>query len=163
MKRMLAGLLLGSLSTVGGAQDAPKPACAAVDAGLPDDLVVWKDRASLAGSRLAVGRAMTVRLRPIAAVQYAAPPERPGAAGTYGATLTLDVARAGTYRVALSDRAWVDLVATGRTIASTAHGHGPACSSIRKIVSFPLRPGRHTLQLGGNAKDRIAVLVTPAQ
>lgn len=160
--RMLAGLLLATLSTAGGTQDSATPKCAAIDADLPRDLVAWRDRHSSAKRPLTIGLAATLELRPIAGVRYAAVPEKSGAAGTFGTAITLEIASRGTYRVALSDAAWIDVVEAGKRVASTEHGHGPACSSIRKVVAFPLSPGRHTLHLSGSTKDRIGVLVTPA-
>ena len=67
--------------------------------------------------------------------------------------------RPGTYRVALGAGAWVDMLRDGKAIASTAHGHGPACSGIRKIVDFPLTPGSYVLQLAGSPDANIPVLV----
>ena len=66
---------------------------------------------------------------------------------------------AGTYRVALSSGAWIDLVRDGEPVASTAHGHGPNCTGVRKMVDFPLTPGRYTLQLGANGEAEMRVLV----
>ena len=58
---------------------------------------------------------------------------------------------AGTYGVALGAKGWIDLYRVGdRTpLASTAHGHGPDCSGIRKIVRFALTPGEYRVVVGG--------------
>lgn len=163
MKRMLAVMLAATLSSPGAAQVAPAPTCTTIDANLPPPLGAWDPRAAAAEANLTVGRSVVLTLRPIAQVRYAATPERPGTPGSFGAATTIDIPRAGTYRVALGGPAWIDLVGAGQPIASTAHGHGPACSSIRKIVTFPLAAGRYTLQVSGSAIDRVAVLVVPAQ
>ena len=65
-----------------------------------------------------------------------------------------------------SDRignAWVDVVRAGRALASSAHGHGPACTGIRKIVDFRLQPGRYVLQVSGGTSASVPVLIARAQ
>ncbi|HEX8555674.1 MAG TPA: homogentisate 1,2-dioxygenase, partial [Sphingomonas sp.] len=73
--------------------------------------------------------------------------------------VTFRVASAGTYRVALDSAMWIDVVAGTAAIASTTHGHGPACSGVRKMVDFALRPGRYVIQLSGSAKPQAVVMV----
>ena len=68
--------------------------------------------------------------------------------------LALDVREAGTYQVALSDGAWIDVLKDGTAIASSAHDHGAGC----KMVSFTLQPGRHVIQLSGNKEETIGVV-----
>lgn len=53
----------------------------------------------------------------------------------------------------------------GRPVASTGHEHGPACSTIRKIVWFDLNPGTYySLVLTGlpNAAARVMLIAPPA-
>jgi hypothetical protein len=38
-------------------------------------------------------------------------------------------------------------------------GHGPECTTIRKIVEFPLTAGAHVLEVAANAGDTVDVLV----
>lgn len=144
------------------AQGAPKPSCAATDAALPADLAAWRNRGGAARSALPIGIAATVDLRPTAAVRYAVRPEKPGAADTFGGSVAFDIARPGLYRVSLGEGAWIDVVRGGKAIASSAHGHGPPCSTIRKIVAFPLITGRHLLQVSGSPKARVVMMITPA-
>ena len=40
-------------------------------------------------------------------------------------------------------------VAGGEALKSVLHGHGPQCSTIRKIVRFDLQPGTYRLYLTG--------------
>ncbi len=140
----------------------PGPGCAATDAALPRDLQAWSERASPAAAVLMVGQAMRVPLVPLDDVRFVVPPETPGAPGTFGQTIAVDIDRADTYRISLSDGVWIDVVRNGEAVASTAHGHGPECSSIHKIVAFPLIPGRYILQFSGSPQPMVAVLVTPA-
>ncbi|MCW1429902.1 homogentisate 1,2-dioxygenase [Novosphingobium sp. JCM 18896] len=108
---------------------------------------------------LAVGQAANVTLKPTPEVRYALRPEKPGGSVSFGGLIALNVAEAGTFRVALSSGAWIDLVQDGKAVTSTSHGHGPACSGVRKMVDFPLKPGRYTLQLGANGAPQMTVLV----
>jgi hypothetical protein len=77
--------------------------------------------------------------------------------------VVFDVVKAGVYRVALSAGAWVDVVQGGTIAQSVAHGHGPECSGIRKIVSFHLAPGRYVLQLvASDVPEVTAIVLAPA-
>ena len=53
----------------------------------------------------------------------------------------------------------LDLLKGKKPIASTAHGHGPICTGIRKMVDFPLERGRHVLQIAGSPGSTIPVMV----
>jgi len=54
------------------------------------------------------------------------------------------IRKAGTFGVALSEPGWIDVAPVrGKPLASAAHGHGPKCSTIRKIVRYELRPGTY--------------------
>ncbi len=75
------------------------------------------------------------------------------------AARTLTIAAAGRYGVAADGRVWIDLVADGKPLTSVEHGHGPACSGIRKIVWFDLTPGTYDVTLSKAATDRVRVLV----
>ncbi|MES3081389.1 hypothetical protein [Sphingomonas faeni] len=71
-----------------------------------------------------------------------------------------DVAKAGTYRVALGGAAWIDVVQSGKVLTSAAHAHGPACSPVKKMVDFVLPAGRYALQLSGAKTAELFVSVT---
>jgi hypothetical protein len=166
MRRVAAGLLLGALA--GSAAFAQPAACPAEPAPPPAALAAWASRAPLAAAAdapdaadaaLVPGRAVDLTLRPAAGLRYAVPPEKVGAAGSHGGLVGLTIARAGTYRVALGAGAWIDVVRDGKAVASTAHGHGPACSGIRKMVDFSLTPGRYLIQLAGSDAQKIGALV----
>lgn len=142
------------------------PAACATPAPLPAGMEEWTTPAPLrAGTAaagapaLALGRAATVTLRSTDGVRYAVKPEKPGAANTQGGVLAFTVPAAGRYRVALSTGAWVDVVRAGAALASVAHGHGPACTTMRKMVDFDLRPGQHLLQVAGAPAATLTVMV----
>ena len=48
----------------------------------------------------------------------------------------------------------------GKSVLSTAHAPGPACTGIRKTVQFPLQPGKYVLQISANADPAIDVMVS---
>ena len=160
-----AALVLGVLAAQAPAAVAPPAGMAAAAAescppgppSLPPALAGWASRAPLAAAAspaaagsasLALGRGVDAALRPSAEVAFAAAPGRPVRPGERAGLLALPVPAAGTYAVGLSSAAWIDVVdAAGAAVASTAHGHGPPCSGVRKTVDFPLSPGRYTIQL----------------
>lgn len=90
----------------------------------------------------------------------AAPVLRPGIAmpATPGAAVTLEIAVAGIYGVAIDTGAWIDISRDGQALRSTAHEHGPACTTIRKIVDFQLEPGRYTIMLSRTEAASVLML-----
>jgi hypothetical protein len=162
---LLLPFLLGSAALAD--EPAPAPACA-VPVAPSGELAPWSspvaldaagDAAGLRAARLPVGQAARVTLLATPVVKYSLRPEKPGGSVSYGGLLGVDIARAGTYRVALSSGAWIDMVKQGKAETSVAHGHGPECTGVRKMVDFALTPGSHTLQLGANGDAQITVLV----
>lgn len=115
----------------------PPAACAAIDQSLPANLTAWRTPAA-AGATVAPGQAVT----------YA--PSTP---------LILVITEAGTYGVAIDQAAWVDVARDGAALHSNGNGHGPACSSIRKIVDFQLQPGRYTITLNRTQTPTVRLLV----
>ena len=122
----------------------------------PTRITAAASDANLPQARLRVGQAAVVALHPAEAVRY---PATPGKAGVQGGLVEVTIAQAGTYRVALGAPGWVDVLAEGKPVQSIAHGHGQPCSGIRKIVDFPLRPGRHIVVLSAGAVEPMQMLV----
>jgi hypothetical protein len=148
---------------------APPASCPAVPMPLPPELAGWTAKVSVkaAGSAKAIavgaiglGTSAKVALLPTPKVLYPARPEKPGGGASFGGLLGFIIAKAGTYRVALGSPAWVDVASGGKAIASTAHAHGPKCSGIRKLVDFPLTPGRYVLEVSGNEAPAVTLMVT---
>lgn len=146
------------------------PDAAETAAPLPPELAGWRDRgtltaatdpAGLDAATLTPGHAVTVTLAPTPAVHYLTQPEKPGGTVSSGGMLALTVAQAGRYAVALDSGAWVDVLRGKEPVISTAHGHGPACSGIAKMVTFPLTPGHYILQLAASGAPQVTVLVAP--
>lgn len=113
-----------------------------------------------AGAALAVDKAAALKLDPASKVRFDPPLTRKPKPNTYGGYFPLTVAKAGRYRVALSERAWVDAVNHGKRLKSAAHMHGPACSGITKIVAFDLPAGRSWLQLSEGGTPAISAMVS---
>ncbi|MDO6413796.1 hypothetical protein Q4F19_05330 [Sphingomonas sp. BIUV-7] len=106
----------------------------------------------------AIGKAVALTLK-----RVDVPPPvagaRPFKPGTFAGAYLLTVVKAGTYRVALSQGAWISVLRAAGEAPSTAHGHGPACSGIAKIVSFDLAPGVWHLDLSEAKAAGITVAV----
>lgn len=145
-------------------QMASAPASAPCPAGgapLPPPLAAFATPAPLRdGGVLSIDRAATLMLS--AAPHFAVAPAKPPSAGTFGGTATFRIARQGRYRVALDAGTWVDVVQRGVAARSVAHGHGPACSKVRKMVDYDLAPGDYVLELSGAASASVTVLIARA-
>lgn len=135
---------------------------------LPPEFAAWAspaplsaaaDEAGLGSATLSVGTAVDATLLPRPGVRYLVRPEKPGGTVSHGGMLAFDVKEAGTYRVALAGGAWIDVIEKGRSVISSAHGHGPECSGIRKMVDFPLAPGRHVLQIASSGTGTLRLLI----
>ena len=101
-----------------------------------------------------------VQLIDAARIRFAVPLGKPVAEGDKGGLVILKIREAGTYRIALQHKAWIDVMRGGKVVASTAHAHGAPCSGIAKMVDFTLPRGVYTLQLSAAADAAIGVQVT---
>lgn len=142
------------------------PACPATPAALPSGMAGWSTPApakaaatDAAAHPIVAGKAARATLSPAAQVTFVPPLAKAAAVDTFGGLLAVDVTAAGRYRVALGAGAWIDVVRDGKALTSVAHGHGPECSGIRKMVDFDLAPGRYVLQLSGASDKAVTVMV----
>jgi hypothetical protein len=110
-------------------------------------------------AELAPGKAAVVGLLQTPKVAYPVRPEKPGGTVSFGGVLRFTVAEEGVWRVALSSGAWVDVVRDGEASVSIAHGRGPACTGIRKMVDYRLAPGTYALQVAANGTDTVTLMV----
>jgi hypothetical protein len=161
----VALLLPMTLSTAVLADEPPQANCTTQTAPT-GELSPWSAPIPLAAAgepqrlpALAVGQAANLTLLQTPQVRYPLRPDKPSGSASYGGLVGITIAQAGTYRVALSSGAWVDLVRDGKAVTSVAHGHGPACTGVHKMVDFPLMPGRYTLQFDAIAEAKMRVLV----
>lgn len=169
---ILAVALAGALSAV--AQPVPAQnadSCTAVDdTALPPEFAGWNKvptpvaaaaSADAKAPALEIGTPAAITLLPDGAVRFATPPEqvrsRPGG---HSGIVSVRIPAAGKWRVSAGSPVWIDLAGPGGRAVSTAHGHGPACSSIRKFVDFDLQPGDYVLQLSGNPGADLRLLLS---
>lgn len=134
---------------------AQAAACPAAPVALPAEYAGWSaatpiaaaaEPAAVGDAILTVGRGARASLQPAGALKL---PVTPKQAGANGGLFAFEAASAGRYRVALGAGVWVEVVANGVALTSVAHGHGPACTAVRKFVEFDLKPGRYLLQVTG--------------
>lgn len=146
-------MLLAALLLLQAAPAAPQ--CAATDTALPANLSGW----TAPGGEFGVNKAARLQTGELGKFPGVPAGAKPGGAVMIG----FKVEAAGRYGVALDQRGWIDVVpgATGGdALKSVAHGHGPACSTIRKIVRFDLQPGLYRLYLTGlDMPDATVMLV----
>jgi len=166
---LASSLVLVALSSPAAAQMASAPACAAPAAATgayatwnrPSALIAGREAVSFA--MLTLGAAAQVTLSATPDVHYAQRPEKPGGSVSYGGLLRFDVAKAGTYRIALGSPAWLDVIGKDGSLRSIAHGHGPDCTGIRKMVDFTLEPASYLLQISANGEPALVVLAMLVQ
>lgn len=168
--RIVAALMATSLVAVPAiAAPAKKPAAAEAcpaRPALPLELADWSRNVSSKtiygygeprdAGWPALGAARTeLPLHKFESLRYAIAPEREPDVYKFGGMVPIDVKKGGRLTVALDTAAWIDLVRDGAVVKSATHGHGPACSGIRKMVEFEVTPGRYLLQIVNAPTDRI--------
>ncbi len=168
--RILAALLV-VLPAPALAQMAT-PACKDVsDSNLPTDLAAWaRDAepvaaaASGSGPLAPAGKALAVRLQPAADVTFQVPPGQVRTPESpHAGILWIAVPTNGVWRLSASTGLWVDVIGPSGAVQSTAFGALAPCTSIRKVVEFPLAAGTYMVQLSGNpgADTRVMLSLKP--
>ena len=114
-----------------------------------------------AAGPLAIGTAMPLPLKRVD-VRPPVQGPRPFKPGTFAGHTLLTISEAGTYRIALSQGAWLSVFRAAGEARSTAHDHGPACSGIAKIVSIDLEPGIWHLAVSEAKGPDMTVMVVRA-
>lgn len=98
--------------------------------------------------------AIALKLHPAADAALPAPPERAPAPDRYAGFVRIkQIAKAGTYTIALSAAGWVDVVQDGRTLKPTGFSGATDCDGIRKLVRYELGAGEMLLQISGVNAD----------
>ncbi len=148
------------------AQESPAPDCAGGKA--PAAYAPWATKATatsatgaadLAAATLDIGRAYDATLKPTKDITFPTQPEKPGGSVSSGGLFQFKIVAKGNYTVALGSGAWIDVLKDGKALESNAHGHGPSCTTIRKMVTFPLEAGAYTLQISANAQPHLELMV----
>jgi hypothetical protein len=157
--RIIAMSLAAILPATVFAAPTEKPATACpAEPVLPPELADWSRNASsktiyaygadLAADWSPLGAARTaLPLHKFESLRYGIAPERKPDVHKFGGMIPIEVKKAGRLIVALDAGAWIDLVRNGAVVKSVTHGHGPACSGIRKMVEFDVTQGRYQLQV----------------
>ncbi len=164
------GLTLATPSLAQRAETPAKPAaaCAAIDAGLPTELKDWNGAAGISTApgaehlmqaSLALGKGYEASLLHTPRVAFPAQPEKPGGSVAFAGLFSFTVREAGNYAVALGSAAWIDVLEDGRAVKPTDFAHGPECTTIRKIVVFPLKAGVHALQVSASGDAKLKLMV----
>lgn len=154
--RIIAIALAAALPAVVSAAPSA-PSCPAAPV-LPPELADWARSASsktiyaygddLGADWSPLGPARTaLPLHKFESLRYGIAPERKPDVYKFGGMIPIEVKKAGRLIVALDAGAWIDLVRDGAVVKSVTHGHGPACSGIRKMVEFDVTQGRYQLQI----------------
>ena len=165
MLRSMAWMLLAA--SAAGAEDAPatEPPPTLCDA-LPA-FAAWVRPASIVAApradrgplpRMTMGQATAVTLSPAQDLVPVVAPRRTGGPLAYAGLLRVHAPVTGTYRFALSGPVWLDVVDRGVSAASVAHGHGPECGPIRKLVDLPLTAGDHVVQIAAAPTPNVEIM-----
>ena len=168
MKTLLT--LMAVIATAPAAAQAPAPAktCTGATPALPPELAPWSSRttltaavepAGLVAARLTLGKAIDARLTTGAKLHFGDGPRRAKEVGDNAGIFAFAVDQPGTYRVALGSGGWVDVLEGGKSVTSSAHGHGAECSGIVKMVDFRLKAGEHILQVEGSKEATVGILI----
>jgi hypothetical protein len=107
--------------------------------------------------------AVMVKLEPFADANLPTAPSRaPKSPDTYAGFVRVSaLQKSATYRITLSQGAWIDVVQDGREVKSTAFSEATGCDGIRKSVKFDLAAAPFIIEISGTTADAIAIVVTP--
>lgn len=107
--------------------------------------------------------AVMVTLVPFADAHLPMAPERnPKSPDTYAGFVRVSgLPKPGTYRITLSQGAWIDVIQDGHEMKSITSSSAAGCEGVRKSVKFELASGPFIIQLSGTTAHTIAAVVTP--
>jgi hypothetical protein len=103
-------------------------------------------------------------LMPQPQVTFASSPEKKMLSdGAFAGLAVFQVATAGTYRIAMDEPFWIDVVLDGRPLPSKDFQGAPGCNAPRKIVEFDLPAAKNlVLQFSGATSATTLVTITRA-
>jgi hypothetical protein len=107
---------------------------------------------------MTTGAPVAASLHYVDRIFFAVPPRDRAIARTYGGTFALEIAQAGTWRVALDVEAALDLVQAGRRVAPLSAGAVDGGCFVQQ-ARYSLRPGRYLLQLSSSRLPVHSLLV----
>ncbi|MET0250171.1 MAG: hypothetical protein ABW164_10645 [Sphingobium sp.] len=166
---LLSALLAASPLPGISAVPAPQAAPCASPHDIPEPWTSWFQSGEMqAGTQtdgapsLILGQPVLAFLTPVEHVYFPVSPGKDGGQG-FGGIFTVATKVAARIGIALSNRAWVDILGDRGARASVDHGHGSACTDIRKIVWFDLPPGRHVVQVAGSREPALRIMAADAR
>ena len=111
---------------------------------------------------MGLNRPYTVKLQPQDAVNFAAAPgKKVPTPGAYAGVATFRIATPGSYRVAIDEPFWIDVVSHGMLVAAKDFQSQHGCSSPHKIVEFDLTGGQtFVLQLSNAIPNSVRLTIT---
>ena len=107
--------------------------------------------------------ALMVTLVPFADANLPMAPSRaPKSPDSYAGFVRVSaLPRAATYRITLSEGAWIDVVQDGHDVKSSAFSGAMGCDGVRKSVKFELTAAPFIIEISGTIAHASAVVVTP--
>lgn len=130
------------------AEDKWQPPECTTPVPVPAEWAGWESPSPVSENGvISVGTAWNFTLAPVAQVPLTGFDGKELPEGSMGAALTFTAPQDGTYLITVADPMWIDVIGPDGVVESSAHGHGPDCSGIGKIVHFPLKAGAYRLEL----------------
>jgi hypothetical protein len=170
MKLLLSLLAFAALAAPARAQQDP---CAAFTWNVSHERALFAGHvqaAAMGASRLDAplldpDRLYELQLNALAQVQFTVPPGKSkGGNGPYAGLARVRVPIAGTWRIALDQPAWIDVVAAGQAIASSDYQGRADCHAPHKIVQFPLPANQElVIQLSGTPQATVRLTITRSE
>jgi hypothetical protein len=110
-----------------------------------------------------IDMAVMLTLVPFADAHLPMAPERtPKSPDSYAGFVRVSgLPKPGTYKITLSQGAWIDVIQNGHELKSITSSSATGCEGVRKSVKFELPTGPFIIQLSGTIAHAIAVAVTP--
>lgn len=150
-------LLLASPQEAACPQTGPEAAIAAIWRGTATTRPAGVDAKT--APLLAIGSPATLFLLPGAQVMLIEAPRAVYATDSHAGYAAIQVTKPGNYRILLSGQGWLEVLKDGDALRTIGNKGGPRCADIRKAVDFALTPDRHVIQIHGNLRSEVRVLV----
>ena len=120
----------------------------------------WWPRAAMCCNR---SRRCWVTLVPFADAHLPMAPERaPKSPISHAGFVRVSaLPKPGTYRVTLSEAAWIDVIQDGAALKAAAHSGATGCDGVRRSLKFELAAEPMIIELSGTTAHAVALVVTP--
>jgi len=145
--------------------------CSAFAWNMSQEFKLWNAPPTAARSSAEVSAAPTIpvsqrvdlALLPHPQVRFVTPPETDrGGPNKYSGLAVFKVDRSGLYRISASSGLWIDVVADGKRVPSSAFEMQTECKSVFKSVAYTLPADtRLIVQLNGSATPTTTIAITP--